>query len=240
MARILVLEDDDESREALKQMLMNISDEVTVDVAADMGKARMLLNSTVTFDLFLLDINLNPKEPKEQNGIRFAEEVRAMRRYEFTPLVMVTSVAGMEMEAYRKLHCYQYIVKPYIEAEIAELVCKVLFHIRAEERPAIVVKKNGINYKISCDEIIFCKAIPRGVRICMKGEQMDVPYLTIRQLLEKLPENLFFQCHRMFVVNKNAVKYYDLVNQVIRVEEYAETIDIGVTYKAEVRRLMYE
>ena len=44
----------------------------------------------------------------------------------------------------------------------------------------------------------------------------------------------------MFAVNKAYVKYYDLVNQIIQVEGYQEGIDIGVTYKTEVRRLLNE
>lgn len=238
MARILILEDESQSREALTQMLLNISGEITVDAAADLATARLLLGSAVSFDLFLLDINLCKENAKDQSGLLFAEEIRAMRQYEFTPLVIITSIAGLEMEAYRRLHCYQYIVKPYVREEVEELVGKVLFHIQAEERPFIVVKKNGINYKISCEEIVYCKAISRGVCLCMKREQMDVPYLTVRQLMEKLPKGLFFQCHRMFVVNKNAIRYYDLVNQLIQVEGYDTPIDIGVTYKAEVRRFM--
>lgn len=240
MARILILEDDEQSRKALKQMLQNISGEVTVDAAADLAEARLLLGGAVSFDLFLLDINLNPQEPEEQDGIRFAEEIRGMQQYEFTPLVMITSVAGLEMEAYRRLHCYQYVVKPYVATEIEAIVQKVLFHVKMEEKPGIVVKKDGINYKLSCEDIVFCKAIPRGVCICLKQERMEVPYLTIRQLLEMLPKPQFFQCHRMYVVNRDAVKYYDLVNQLIRVEGYEEQIDIGVTYKAEIRRQMHE
>lgn len=240
MARIFVLEDEEQSRKALVQMLLNISGEITVDAAADLAEARKLLGGTVSFDLFLLDINLNRDDMNDVDGITFAEEIRAIQKYAFTPLVMVTSIAGLEMEAYRKLHCYQYLVKPYNQSEIEELVQKVLFHIRKDEKEFVLVKKGGINYKILCDEIEYCKAIPRGVCICLKSERMEVPYLTIHKLLEKLPKKCFFQCHRMFIVNKKAVKYYDLVNQVIQVKDYPEFIDIGVTFKAEVRRIMNE
>lgn len=238
MLNVLVLEDEENSRKALVRMLKSISGEITVAAAADLASARLLLDSTVSFDLFLLDVNLDHTKENDISGITFAKNVRRVRKYEFTPLVMVTSVAGFEMEAYRSLHCYQYIVKPYDKKEIEKLVNKLLFHIRAEEKPAVVVKKNGINYRILCEDIVFCKAIPRGVCLCLKKEQMDIPYLTIRQLREKLPEDQFFQCHRMYVVNRDAVRYYDLVNQMIEVEGYQETIDIGVTFKAEVRRQM--
>lgn len=238
MLRILVLEDETYSREALVKILREISREITVDAAADLVSARRLLDRTVSFDLFLLDVNLNPENHEDCSGIGFAQEIRSIREYEFTPLVMVTSVAGMEMEAYRKLHCYQYIVKPYIPREIEELVQKLLFHRQTEEHPSIVVKKDGINYKIGCGDILCCKAVHRGVCLFLKGEQMNIPYMTIRQLLEKLPKKQFFQCHRMFIVNRDAVKYYDLVNQVIQVEGCPEQIDIGVTFKTEVKRSM--
>lgn len=239
MARILILEDEAESRKALEKIVRDISGEITVDAAADLAQARLLLGSAVSFDLFLLDVNLEPEKPGDISGLRFAKEIRDRREYEFTPLVMITSVAEMEMEAYRKLHCYQYIVKPYVKAEVEEVVRKVLFHLRAENRPSIMVKRNGINYKIFCDEIMFCRAIPRGVCFFLKEEQIEVPYLSIHKLLEKLPKEMFFQCHRTFVVNRNAVKYYDLVNQVIQVEGSSEWIDIGVTFKPEVRRMLY-
>ncbi len=239
MARILILEDETESRKALEKMVRDISADITVDAAADLASARLLLGSAVSFDLFLLDVNLKPEKPGDLSGICFAEEIRRKRQYEFTPLVMVTSVSGMEMEAYRKLHCYQYVVKPYVKEDVEEVVKKVLFHLHADNRPFIMVKKNGINYKIFCDEIMFCRAIPRGVCFYLKEEQIEVPYLSIHKLLEKLPKEMFFQCHRTFVVNRNAVKYYDLVNQVIQVEGSSEWIDIGVTFKPEVRRMLH-
>ena len=240
MLRVLVLEDETYSRNALVKILCGISKEITVDAAADLVSARMLLKDSISFDLFLLDINLEPSDKEDCSGIRFAEEIRSMRRYEFTPLVMVTSVAELEMEAYRRLHCYQYLVKPYIREEIETLVKKILFHLKSTERPSVILKKDGINYKIGCDDILCCKAIPRGVCLFLKGEQLNIPYVSIRQLLEKLPEKQFFQCHRMYIVNRDAVKYYDLVNQVIQVEGCEEQIDIGVTYKPEVRRVMNE
>lgn len=238
MLNVLVLEDEENSRKALIRMLKRISEEITVAAAADLASARLLLDGTVSFDLFLLDINLDHTKENDCSGITFANEVRRMRKYEFTPLVMVTSVAGLEMDAYRSLRCYQYIVKPYDQKEIEKLVDKLLFHLRSEQKPAVVVKKNGINYRILCEDIVFCSAIPRGVCLCLKKEQIEIPYLSVRSLLEKLPEDQFFQCHRMYLVNRDAVRYYDLVNQMIEVEGYEDKIDIGVTFKAEVRRQM--
>lgn len=240
MARILVLEDEEQSRKALMAMLAGTAGDIAADGAADLAEARRLLNGRDSYDLFLLDVNLDRHNSGDSSGLIFANEVREIVKYELTPIVMLTSVVSLEIEAYRKVHCYQYILKPYQEDEVREIVQRVLSHSRPAEKPFIIVKKAGINYKILCEDIVFCKAIPRGVCIYMKEEQMEIPYLSIRQLLDKLPKQEFFQCHRMYVVNKGLIKYYDLVNQMIQVERYSDEIDIGVTYKADVRRLLNE
>lgn len=240
MARILVLEDDRQSRKALVSMLNRIGEEIRTDEAADLKEAMKLLEGPCSYDLFLLDVNLDSGDSSDASGLTFAREVRKVMKYELTPVVMLTSVASLEIEAYRRIHCYQYILKPYEEEEVQQIVKRVLAHTRSEEKPYVIVKKGGINYKILCEDIVFCKAIPRGICIYLKEEQMDVPYLSIRQFLDKLPGQDFIQCHRMFVVNKEYVKYYDLVNQMIQVERYPDNIDIGVTYKADVRRLLNE
>ena len=74
MTRILVLEDDDRSRESLCRMLEKISDQITVDAAADLAGARLLLRSAVSFDLFLLDIHLNREEEEDRSGIWFVKK----------------------------------------------------------------------------------------------------------------------------------------------------------------------
>lgn len=244
MTDILILEDEEKSREALAAILRQLEGQVSGGLrtakVATLEEARTLLKGDEMFALFLLDINLDCRNEQDASGLIFAEEIREMVQYELTPIVMLTSVASLEMDAYRKIHCYQYILKPYDAEEVKRVVSRLLAHARPAEKPSVIVKKNGINYKIPCEEIVFCQAIPRGIRLCLKNEQMDIPYLTIRQFLNQLPKADFFQCHRMFVVNKNHVKYYDLVNRMIQVEGYREAIDIGVTYKSEIRRLLHE
>lgn len=236
MTNILILEDEEISRNALVRILEELRTDIEVYAAATLEKARSLLHGDVEFELFLLDVNLEPENMEDVSGIVFAGEVRAIHGYEFTPIVMVTSVPAMEMTAYRQIHCYQYILKPFEKEDVEAVATKVIEHLEEKESNSIIVKKDGINYSIQCEEIVYCKAAPRGVLLCLQEEEVFAPYLSIKQLMKKLPTRLFFQCHRMYVVNKQYVQYYDMVNQIIRVKE--ESIDIGVTYKADVRRLL--
>ena len=239
MTRILVLEDNKDSLKALQIMIEKISPDIFVASAGSLDEAERTLESAKEpFHAFLLDINLNEADTGDTAGLDFAMKIRGMRQYAFTPIVMITSLASLELRVYRELHCYQYIVKPYQEEEIQKLIRKVLFQTGEASEPFVLVKKDGINYKLLCKDIIAIRAIPRGVDIVLSKETMSVHYLTIKQLMEKLPKDQFLQCHRMFVVNREHIEYVDAVNGLIHMKNGMEA-EIGVTYKNRVKEALH-
>lgn len=238
MTRILILEDSEDSLRAVTAMVESVSDQVDAVPVRSLEAARSALHEArQPFQAFLLDINLDASDEDDVSGLTFAEEVRGMRPYVFTPIVMLTSLANMELRAYRELHCYQYLIKPYSEEAVKQLVGRLLFLAQTGEtrEPYVLVKKAGVNYKIFCKDIVCVRAVPRGVNLVMLKEELKVPYLTIRQLLEKLPERNFLQVHRMCVVNQDYIDWVDMVNGVINMKS-GERVEIGVTYKNELRR----
>ena len=240
MTKIMILEDSEENLKVLTAMVESVSKESeVVPVRSLEGALDVLQNTSEPFRAFLLDINLDVKDENDISGIEFARRVRAMRQYEFTPIVMVTSLAHMELQAYRELHCYQYIIKPFDKSAVEELIRKVLSHTRVVEEPHIVVKSEGINYKVFCKNIEYIKAIPRGICIVMKKEELTVLYTSIKQLMEKLPQDMFLQCHRMYVVNKQEIDYVDMVNGLMNMKN-GHTVEIDVTYKNNVRKEINE
>ncbi|MFW5646632.1 MAG: LytR/AlgR family response regulator transcription factor, partial [Acetivibrio ethanolgignens] len=161
--------------------------------------------------------------------------------YEFTPIVFVTSILSLELQSYRELQCYRYITKPFDRTEVAAIIEKVLLHsLEQREEASVTIKKDGINYKLSCDDILFIQAISRGVRLVLKTEELAVRYLTLKQLLPKLPQDEFLQCHRMYIVNQRYIEYVDTVNRMIKIRGSKEPVEIGVTYKTQIRSLLHE
>ncbi|MFG6367865.1 MAG: LytTR family DNA-binding domain-containing protein [Lachnospiraceae bacterium] len=239
MTRILVLEDSKDCLNAITAMLEKVSDRVCVVPVNSLDEARAALEEKAQppFQAFLLDINLNSSDKNDISGITFAREVRMKREYVFTPIVMITSLANMELTAYRELHCYQYLIKPYDEQDIEKLAGKLLFlSQQGETRDAfVVVKKDSINYKIFCKDIIYVRAAPRGVQFVLLKEEMKIPYLSIKQLMEKLPGDQFLQVHRMWVINQDYIDYVDIVNGFIRMRN-REQVEIGVTYRKDIKR----
>lgn len=238
MTRILILEDSKDCLQAITAMVEKVSDKVSAVPVNSLEEARAALDEAQQpFQAFLLDINLNINDNDDISGITFAREVRMKKEYSFTPIVMITSLSNMELTAYRELHCYQYLVKPYDETDIERLIGKLLFlSQQGETRDAfVVVKKDGVNYKLFCKDIICIKAIPRGVCFVMAKENMKVPYVSIKQLLEQLPKENFLQVHRMCVVNQDYIDYVDTVNGLISMKN-GERVEIGVTYKHDIKQ----
>ena len=238
MINVLVLEDETTSMEALVRILSEYSDEIQVHTASSYKEAKDLLDDDIRYGLFLLDVNLSGSKKEDIGGIVFAREVRENLQYMFTPIVMVTSVGAMEMQAYREIHCYQYIMKPFDKAQVEEVVKKVLANKKQEEPQTVTVKKDGINYQVKCHDIRYIEAVPRGICIHMKQENWKVPYVTLRQMMTRLPKEMFVQTHRMFAVNRGEIEYVDTVNRIVKLRDCKDVVEIGVTYKQEMGRMM--
>ncbi len=240
MLRALILEDKEESRKALTAIISGRFPEIKADAAATYAEAeRLLAQGEPPYDIFLLDINLEGANSEDASGLRFAKQVRATHGYEFTPIVMITSISHLEMAAYREVHCYQYIIKPFVKEAVISVLKKLLERKQQEERHYFVFKKDGINYKVDTSDILYLKAVPRGIAVVLRKEETKVPYLTLRNAMEKLPEE-FVQCHRMYVINLRYVEYFDFVNQIIRLRGCNSGIEIGGTYKAELKKRLEE
>lgn len=239
MTRILILEDSKECLNAITVMAERVSSHVSAVPVNSLEEARAALDdeSQPPFQAFLLDINLDIGDNDDISGVIFAREIRMRKEYAFTPIIMITSLANMELTAYRELHCYQYLVKPYNEEDIQKLVGKLLFlSQQGETKDAfVVVRKDSINYKLFCKDIVCIKAVPRGVQFVLLREEMKVLYLSIKQLIEKLPSDQFLQVHRMCVVNQDYIDYVDTVNGLIRMKN-GEQVEIGITYKNEIKK----
>ncbi|MCR5792780.1 MAG: LytTR family DNA-binding domain-containing protein [Lachnospiraceae bacterium] len=238
MLKVLILEDEQNSREGLAKIIKEVDSKIEISMAASYEEAKQLLVSEGEFHLFFLDVNLDPSDKEEAMGIRFAQKIRAEHRYEFTPIVFITSIVNKELDAYRQIQCYRYIIKPFQVKEVEAILDKVLKHHfveKNEERKSIFLKIEGVNYRIYLDEIKCVKAINRGIQIFLTKEQVTVKYVTIKQLLPKLPQDTFFQCHRMYVVNKNYIDYTDYVNRLIALKDCEEMAEIGTTYKNRIK-----
>lgn len=235
MLNVMILEDCAESRTALTTIIKEITEGIHAFSVSSIEDARQVLQSKEKIDLFLLDINLDPGDDTDQSGLLFARMLREDIKYLFVPIIFVTSNVELEITSYRETYCYRYIKKPFMREEVEAIVNKVLSYKEETKDKQITIKKDGINYRIKVNEIVYMKAETRGTLLVLTSETVYVKYTSIKQILEKISFKDIVQCHRMFVINLNYIEYIDFVNRIVKMSGYDEIIEIGVTYKNGLR-----
>jgi len=117
--KILVVEDDDASKEVTKLFLKNFCE---MDFASD-GETAVELASSNHYEIILMDINLG----LGISGLDAAREIRNINGYARVPIVALTAFAMRgDREEFLKSGCTHYLSKPFTKEKIVELLKRIL------------------------------------------------------------------------------------------------------------------
>lgn len=118
---ILVLEDNPAALEHLSAIIKVL--DMRNDVYSFMNlKDAYQCAMERAIDLFLIDIILDTSHPGDVSGLKFAENIREVEAYRFTPIIFITSLEDPKLYTYEKLHCYHFIEKPFKEEQVKQSV----------------------------------------------------------------------------------------------------------------------
>lgn len=224
---VLIIEDDKTCLEALAEMTRTcdaVGAVFCVDNSAEAYKYAM----EEDIDLFLIDIVLDKSKPSDVSGIVFADTIRKQERYNFTPIIFITSLVDEQMNAFHKLHCFDYIEKPFDSEKVKQLIKRALMSPVSEDREKEVLyyKKDGVLFALNVDEIRYIETHLKTVTVYTVDEQIEIPYVTNRQLLKDLPRKYFIQCSRNAILNRKYIEYIDKANQIVKVRKGGQ-VNIG-------------
>jgi len=119
MAKILAVDDSASMRQMVSFTLKSAGHSVTD--AAD-GKQALDIAKTQSFDLVLTDVNM-----PIMDGITLTRELRALPSYRFTPILVLTTEAGMDKKQLgRAAGATGWLVKPFNPDQLLATVKKVL------------------------------------------------------------------------------------------------------------------
>ena len=241
MCKVLILEDDRIQRQALSDIIRQCSSSYRVYEADHVAEA-VSIARRVQIDLFFVDIGLN--HSKGESGLRFAEEIRKMENYRLTWIVFVTIHKEYMFTAFRKVHCYDYIVKPYDKAEIQKMTGLLLSESREEgnaartRREFIIVPVKNIQVKIFTDEIIFVEVFLRTSVIHTIHDSFAIDYLSLKKLKSMITDKDILQSHRSYLVNITYIskieKSNDRTSYRIYFYQTEKTALLGYNYRQNV------
>jgi len=172
MTNVMIVEDEYNVAEGLKGIIISINKDIDVFIT---GYAKEALEESrnLKYDLFLLDIQL-----LDYSGLELAKELREIKEYKFTPIVFITAIPTKELIAFKQTHCYDYIIKPFKEKEVVEVLDEILnYGIKKEDYISFDMKK--YIYRVKIDDIIYIEAIQIRIKVVTINEQFYLSHYTL-------------------------------------------------------------
>ena len=214
--KILILEDLDSSRAALVKMVNECASGLKIydfpDVA---GALECAMENRI--DLFLVDIVLKRENPN----------------YASAEIVFITTLAGLEAEMLRTVHCFDYIEKPIMKTRVQKVVRDALLKIGGQLRKdeMVFLRKDRVTYPIAVKKIIYAESRRRTLYVYTAKETIDVPNLSLKKFLEKVQTADFLMPMKGIAVNVNHIHYVDKTNRYIKMHGIDTMIEIGMKMK---------
>lgn len=231
---ILVVEDIKEQRESLVKILERNFIDCRVYSCDSVRKALEIAREK-EINLFLLDIELS-----DGSGMELAREIRNIKKYILTGIVFITSNIIHIMEAFKGIHCYDFLVKPYKEEDVKDIVdifCKNTNNTNKEGNYIVITIDGCITTKVYYEDIVYIEYCNRNCIITTKNDTIIAKGYGLNKILKKINYDNIIQCHKAFAVNK---KYIDKIVKVqskiwdIYFWNCEDIIPVGYKYKDDI------
>ncbi len=232
---ILIVEDDPVQVKCLGKIIQEVSDSIRIIRAFTASKAFEIANNE-QIDLFYIDIEL-----PDYSGIELALKLRNVKKYKLTWIIFITVHIDYILQAFKKVHCYDYISKPYdkkLIQNITELLLKDIQedNLSTEQRKCLILHKNSNVLKIYTDEIIFIEVYLRTCILHTIRGKYEMNYISLKEIIRLNKDDLLIQSHRSYIIN---LRYIEEISKtkttwVAQFQNYDERAYIGPQYKEKV------
>lgn len=232
--QILIIEDDISLCRYLIKKAKEINPNIDIK-STDSAKDALEIAHECDITAFFIDIQL-----LDYSGLELAKQIRGLDKYQFTPMVFITAVPTRELEAFRQVHCYEYIIKPFTDDELTNVFEKIL--IQYVERvqshtKKICLDRNGVRQLIHANDIVLVEYSLRRVVLHFKNSILKYKHMPLKKFAEQLPD-YFIQIHQSIIINKNFIQSIDYVNNYVVLEYIDIKLPIGKSYRKKAGELV--
>lgn len=237
MKNILIIEDHKNMLEWLTMIVQEVDSDNEIFAVSNIAKAYECTMSR-RIDLFLVDIVLKADQMNDVSGLMFIKNMREFKKYAFTPIIIISAMTDPEIYAYRDLHCYGYIEKPFNVDYVKKLVKEALaFREAVSPNEKIYFRQEGTIFGLNKDEIVYAESINHVIHVHMSNKSEHyIRYKTMKKFFEELDNPNIMQCSRSTIVNQKYINNIDSMNNIIMLKDDFGKIDIGVTFRGYFRK----
>ena len=195
---IAVCEDMPQEADRLLAMLQSSSVPTSCTVFSS-GEALLGQYRPGLFDLLLMDVYMSGA-----TGIQTVERIRAVD--EEVPVAFITTSLDFTRESYR-LFALSYLEKPVGQRELERVL--EIARLKKENRPALVLSRNGARERIPLTEIVYLEQRARRLLVHLRGGREIPFYEKLSAMPEQLSGQPFFFCHKSFCASLPHVQRID-------------------------------
>jgi two-component system LytT family response regulator len=230
MRKILIIEDAKQIANKLETIALELNPNIKVyKTGSKVGAIDII--SFHKIDAFFIDIQL-----EDYNGMDLAKELRIMKCYQFVPMVFITAVPTRELEAFKQIHSYDYILKPFTLEQIKRVFKEILldYFDETNEEDSILLEYKAYNHAILTKDILFIEMINRRIHVITKEDTVEYIIMPLKKFEERLPEG-FLRIHQSFIVNLKYVTSFSLSLHKVEMKGYDNDLPIGRSYIKKIR-----
>jgi len=236
MHHVLFVEDN---LDTLKQLIVNAK-KINANIkyhSTNAAKEALEIAATFSIEAFFIDIQI-----VDYSGLELAKQLRNIKQYAFVPIVFITGMPTRELEAFRQVHCYDYILKPFAEYELEAVFKKILIDyfnedkVEAPETLSLAFKSH--TQLIRIDDIKYVEYLNRRIVIVTTKETIQYLYMPLKKFKEKLPAD-FLQIHQSIIVNTHFIVKFDTTLKTISLQDERKTLPVGRSYYKKVGEICH-
>jgi DNA-binding LytR/AlgR family response regulator len=179
-------------------------------------------------DLIFLDIQM-----PSINGIDFYKNLDKNVMVIFTTAFPEYAVDGFELNA------VDYLMKPFSFERFMQSVNKAKEYFNFINSSSSEIAQNHFfiraDYKlikVMYDDIVYIEGLNDYVKIFLLNQKPIIARITMKSMLDRLPQDSFIRVHRSYIVSKNKVVSLKNKNLFINFNDEMIEISIGKSYEA--------
>jgi len=220
MMNCVAIDDEPLALELIKKHLSEIPEVQLLQTFDDPLAALAFLQKN-TVDILLIDINM-----PDITGLELVKQLENPPRVIFTTAYKKFAVEGFELDA------VDYIIKPITFERLKKAISKAIQMqpVQAEEKENTDTLFVRAGYKlvpVPISDIQYVEGLQDYVRIFTSQPKAIVTRMTMKGILDKLPEDKFKRIHRSYIVSVAAIQ--NIANKKVKLRNGSE-FAIGSRY----------
>jgi DNA-binding LytR/AlgR family response regulator len=202
MIKVVIVEDEFLAYSELKSMLKKIRPHFeVVQHLESIVSLSTFFKEEKAIDLIFLDIEL-----QDGNSL---EKIKVLQLK--TPIIFCTAYPQFALDAF-DTNAIGYLLKPFSKEKLLHVIEKFesinpTFKIKSENENSLIINSEYKTIKIAFEDILFIESLDDYIKIHVQGQKTHATLMSMKKMLEKLPDDKFVRVHRSYILPLFRIEY---------------------------------